>query len=211
MKKTLCFAALLGLINHASAQNSNPWPTTGNVGIGTASPNGKLEVVNNFASGTGGTALIVSAKGSGSSNGTTIYGAQVNASTFVGSSSTQTVYGIDVNATALGTGPSPLTAVNANTVLARLSGSTATGYYGGKFQVTGATGTSAASNISNYGLYGEVANTNATGEVSNSYGVLVRQQRLPQRRPMVAILPQPAAPRIMVFIQQRELITLMTT
>jgi len=145
--------------------------TTGNVGIGTTAPNGKLDVVNNFASGTGGSALIVNAKGSGSSNGTTIYGAQVNASTLVGSSSTQTVYGMDVNAAALGTGPSPLTAVNANAVLSRLSGSTATAYYGGKFQLTGATGTSTASNVSSYGLYGEVANTNATGEISNSYGV----------------------------------------
>lgn len=154
-----------------NGQNTILSESSGNVGIGTIAPNGKLDILNNFAAGTGGSALIVSAKGSGSSSGTTIYGAQVNASTALNTASTQTVYGIDVNATALGTGPSPLTAVNANTVLSRLSGSTATAYYGGKFQLTGATGTSTASNVSNYGLYGEVANTNSTGEVSSSYGV----------------------------------------
>lgn len=44
MKKILCFAALLGFINHASAQNSNPWPATGDVGIGTASPASALHI-----------------------------------------------------------------------------------------------------------------------------------------------------------------------
>ena len=45
MNKIFCFAALLGFINHASAQqNSNPWPTTGNVGIGTVTPATPLHV-----------------------------------------------------------------------------------------------------------------------------------------------------------------------
>ncbi|QHS56419.1 hypothetical protein GWR56_13055 [Mucilaginibacter sp. 14171R-50] len=38
MKKIICIAALLGSTLLVSAQNSNPWPTTGNVGIGTSSP-----------------------------------------------------------------------------------------------------------------------------------------------------------------------------
>ena len=43
MKKILCFAALLGLINHASAQNT--FTNSGsNVGIGTTTPGAKLEV-----------------------------------------------------------------------------------------------------------------------------------------------------------------------
>jgi hypothetical protein len=47
MKKILCFAALLGFINFAFAQNnSNPWPTNGNVGIGTTTPAEQLEVTN---------------------------------------------------------------------------------------------------------------------------------------------------------------------
>lgn len=96
----------------------------GNVGVGNTTPNARLDVVNNFAAGTGGSALIVNANGNGSSSGTTIFGAQINAATAVGTGSTQTVYGVDISATALGTGPSPLTAVNAKTVLSRLGGAT---------------------------------------------------------------------------------------
>lgn len=44
MKKILYAAALLAFINHASAQNSNPWPATGDVGIGTANPASALHV-----------------------------------------------------------------------------------------------------------------------------------------------------------------------
>lgn len=45
MKKIFCFAAIMSLVNYASAQNSNPWPTTGNVGIGTTNPTtGKLVI-----------------------------------------------------------------------------------------------------------------------------------------------------------------------
>jgi hypothetical protein len=47
MRKIFCFAALLGFVNLAFAQqNSSPWPTTGNVGIGTAAPAEQLEVSN---------------------------------------------------------------------------------------------------------------------------------------------------------------------
>ncbi|MGY4538171.1 hypothetical protein ACVW0P_002591 [Mucilaginibacter sp. UYNi724] len=171
MKKTICLMALFGLANYASAQNSNPWPTTGNVGIGTISPASPLEVYKQFPSGSSGTGLKVTANGSGSSNGTTIYGAQIVAATAPASGSTQTIYGLDVSASGLGTGPSPVIGINSNTILSRLSGSTTTSYFGGRFIITGETGASTASNISSYGLYGEVANTTAGGEISNSYGV----------------------------------------
>jgi hypothetical protein len=48
MKEILCFAAFLGFINYASAQNSNPWSGTGNVGIGTISPSEALQVRGNI-------------------------------------------------------------------------------------------------------------------------------------------------------------------
>jgi hypothetical protein len=55
MKKFFCIAALLGFINHSFAQNSNPWPTTGNVGIGTATPTTALQVVGDIRFGSNGT------------------------------------------------------------------------------------------------------------------------------------------------------------
>ena len=44
MKKILCFAALLGFINHASAQNTFPTAAGTNVGIGTVTPATPLHV-----------------------------------------------------------------------------------------------------------------------------------------------------------------------
>jgi hypothetical protein len=46
MKKILCFAALIGFINHASAQNTFPIAAGTNVGIGTGTPTTGRLVVN---------------------------------------------------------------------------------------------------------------------------------------------------------------------
>jgi hypothetical protein len=46
MKKILCFAVLLGFINHASAQNIFPTAAGTSVGIGTITPAEQLEVTN---------------------------------------------------------------------------------------------------------------------------------------------------------------------
>lgn len=44
MKKILCLAALLGLINYVYAQNTFPTPS-GNVGIGTTTPGALLSIL----------------------------------------------------------------------------------------------------------------------------------------------------------------------
>ncbi|PZR14752.1 MAG: hypothetical protein DI539_18605 [Flavobacterium psychrophilum] len=47
MKKQLCLVAIMGIsILHAIGQNTNPWPSSGPVGIGTTSPRSNLEILN---------------------------------------------------------------------------------------------------------------------------------------------------------------------
>jgi hypothetical protein len=44
MKKQMTFLACVALCFQSYAQNTYPWPNSGNVGVGTASPNGRLQV-----------------------------------------------------------------------------------------------------------------------------------------------------------------------
>ena len=46
MKKTMLIVVLIGIITSSKAQNI--FPSSGNVGIGTNSPNAHLEVIKNF-------------------------------------------------------------------------------------------------------------------------------------------------------------------
>jgi hypothetical protein len=170
MKKILCFAALLGLINHSFAQNnSNPWPTTGNVGIGTTSPGSSLDISSALVA-NGATALNVVA--SGSATNATYYGQKINVShTSVGGGGG--AIGLDLAVNRSGTGIFPTIGINGivNTG-ARASSASTVNFYGSKFIVNGSTATtSTASGQNYYGTYGEVADNTAVGEASNSYGL----------------------------------------
>jgi len=51
MKKQILTMSFALCAAFGYSQNSNPWPTTGNVGIGTSSPGVKLDVVTNMSTG----------------------------------------------------------------------------------------------------------------------------------------------------------------
>jgi len=53
MKKTLLTLAVIAIAQFSYGQNSNPWPTSGSVGIGTAAPLSILEVVGSSSAGDG--------------------------------------------------------------------------------------------------------------------------------------------------------------
>jgi len=170
MKKILCFAALLGIINHSFAQNnSNPWPTTGNVGIGTTSPGSSLDISSALVA-NGATALNVVA--SGSATNATYYGQKINVShTSVGGGGG--AIGLDLAVNRSGTGIFPTIGINGivNTG-ARASSASTVNFYGSKFIVNGSTATTSTATGQNYyGTYGEVADNTAVGESSNSYGL----------------------------------------
>lgn len=169
MKKILCFAALLGIINHSFAQNTFPTGAGTNVGIGTLSPSSPLDVSSTLVA-NGATALNITA--SGSATNATYYGQKINVShTNVGGGGG--AIGLDLLVDRSGTGIIPTIGINGIVNAgARAANGTIVSFYGSKFIVNGSSSTTSTASAQNYyGTYGEVANNTAVGESSNSYGL----------------------------------------
>jgi hypothetical protein len=154
MKKVLCFAALLGFINHAFAQNSNPWPVTGNVAIGTTSPASLLSI--------GGNPNVLTGQQTGIFYAPTAitdsYGALalqvISAAT---SNSTGTVYGLSSQA---GTATNTFNQANA-------------------FAIMGAIAHRSSGTLqSSVALYGNTPAITNSGTIGNAYGVYIGTQKV---------------------------------
>jgi hypothetical protein len=175
MKKTIL---LLIAITFASRFSYAQWtggPTGpiyyngGNVGIGTTTPASSLDIATTFA--TNG-AIGINFVGIGSVANSAFTGQNISVTNTNPGAGFAPLTGLNITATR-GYAVSPITGVNVVANAGIQSGGASTvPNYGGKFVINGSTATSsAATNLSYYGLYGQVINSTAVGEVSKSYGV----------------------------------------
>jgi len=176
MKKIcLTIFTFIAVINVSFAQwttsgtniyNSN----TGFVGVGTTAPAAELDVQKTYTGVAGIGENITAVENTSNFD---IRGLSLSASN-AGTGAGGRVFGLDLLVSrGVNTGVSSIYGINLVTDAGlRASGNTITSYYGVKSVFNGSSATSSiATGISNYGLYGQVINSTAVGEVSKSYGV----------------------------------------